>query len=421
MPKNEQKMDHQSSLEKLNISELSIGKAKLVVKTNILNTIRCWDIGRDLEKQTIHLIGPAGVGKTQICSQIAKELSKETEHFFNCWILTCPVLSRDDFLVPSPIKGKDGEFSKFKMLLSDFIPTEKDSWGIFVIDEFGRGDHYVQQLMWQVQNTCGIHTHKFPKGWFIVCCDNPSDDVYAGMDMLEDAAGLRRMLHVYLKVDVKDFLKHAISSDYHPLVVEFIQTYPTFIYDFDAQKKGSVYANPASYERVSNILWGFENSSGGLYNNMDEIEIMISGLLNVDKTRLFMEFMNNIKVIKPSEIVNDYKKVQPEIKKFREDKNNSKLSSLMDSFFTYLATEKPDYENSQKVLDNIALFLLDCPEDVAASFIANVDSVRESDKETYSYFIKIHNIILKKSIHRDRFQKDFFEALVQIRTKARIT
>ena len=134
--------------ERLNISVSSIAKAKKLIKTNITNTITCWEKGINVDKQTFHIIGPAGVGKSQICEQIADELTKETGKKFDKLMVKCPVLSRDDFLIPFPVT-KDGK-SKFEMLYSNFVPDKKDSYGIFIIDEFSRGDHSLQQLMWQI-------------------------------------------------------------------------------------------------------------------------------------------------------------------------------------------------------------------------------------------------------------------------------
>jgi len=183
--------------ERLNISVLSISRIKSLIKTNIMNTLKCWEAGRYIPKQTFHIIGPAGVGKTEIMKQISNELSNELGQLFGCMIIKCPVVSRDDYLIPFPII--DNGNTKFKMLYSDFVPFTSDpnvpEYGIYVIDEFSRGDHNLQQLMWQIQNEYKIHMKDLPKGWFVVSIDNPDDQEYS-MDTLEDAAGLRRQLHI---------------------------------------------------------------------------------------------------------------------------------------------------------------------------------------------------------------------------------
>ena len=121
--------------EILNISVLSIAKIKGLIKTDVIRTFKTWAAGRDVDKQCWHIIGPAGVGKTQICQQIANELTTELglalsdasiEHpelvpgleagkpfSFGMMMIKAPVLSRDDFIIPFPVIT-DGENS-FKM------------------------------------------------------------------------------------------------------------------------------------------------------------------------------------------------------------------------------------------------------------------------------------------------------------------
>jgi len=394
----------QKYFERLNIAVLSINRIKELIKTHILNVLSCWESGMEVQKQTFHILGPAGVGKTEICLQIADELTKETGKLFSQIKIQCPVLSRDDFLIPFPVT-RDGE-QKFKMLYSDFIPMDQESFGIYIIDEFSRGDHNLQQLLWQVQNENKIHLYSFPKGWFVISLDNPDDAEYS-VDQLEDAAGLRRMLHLYVEVSPQDFLNHAIKSKFHSLVVEFIQSHPDRLYDFDAQKRGSVYANPASYERVSNILWGYE-SRGGISSAYTELDFLISGLLNVNMTRLFMEFARERKDINPRDILYDYEKVRKQVREYVKSQNNAKLGELMVAFTTFVSTSRPEY--GLKEQKNIVSFLTDIPIDTAALFVSQVDNFSRSSDE-FRYITKLHTDLMKLS---ERYRKDFYEPIVAV-------
>lgn len=401
--------------ERLNISVLSIAKVKELIKNDIMDTIAAWAQNRNVDKQCYHIIGPAGVGKTQICYQIANELTQEIfsghnekkppeEHKkFGCIMVKSPVLSRDDFIIPFPVKESEGGEYSFKMLYSDFVPKEKDTYGIFVIDEFSRGDHQLQQLLWQIQNEYSVHRHDFPKGWFVISIDNPDDSEYS-MDNLEDAAGLRRQLHVYTEVSAIDFLQYAVVNDFHPFVIEFIQTHPEYLYDFRAQKIGSVYANPASYEKLSDHLWKMELRRGSI--DFEEIEIKGAGLLNTNMTRMFIEFARDKKDISPKDIFENLKKVKPRIDALLKDKDNAKLTELMVSFCTYMTTSMPDYDKAK--LNNVLEFLLMMPVDVAVNFISQIDSFRRSS-DAFKYMTKIHLALLKMS---PKYKKEFYEKMI---------
>lgn len=400
----------QKYFEKLNISVLSISKIKNLIKNDIKNTLNAWNKGRNVNKQTFHIIGDAGIGKTAICSQIVDELIIETGKDFELLMIKAPVLSRDDFIIPFPIIG-DNNNNSFKMLYSNFVPRKENSYGLFVIDEFGRGDHTLQQLLWQAQNECSIHLHEFPKGWFVISLDNPDDSSYT-LDIMEDCAGLRRQLHLYTELNVHDFLKYAIKQDFHSSVIEFIQTHPNYLYDFDSQKMGAVYANPASYEKLSDHLWKFE-LNGGIENHYEDIDFLTSGLLNVNKSRLFMEFIRDKKDINPKDIFYNYKKVRKHILKFKKDNNNSKMSELMTGFCAYLTSQQPKYSLTEKgigsELKNIALFLSDVPIDTAAVFVVNIDSFSRKSSE-FKYITQIHSKLMKfSSIYKTKF----YEAIVE--------
>ena len=389
--------------ERLNIAVLSIAKIKDAVKNDILRTMNAWEQGHAVKKQCWHIIGPAGVGKTEICYQIADELSKLLKKTFDIIMVKAPVLSRDDFIIPFPVEEAGGMHT-FKMLYSDFVPKGEDTFGLFVIDEFSRGDHSLQQLLWQVQNEYSVHRYPFPQGWFVVSIDNPDDSEYS-MDNLEDAAGLRRQLHIYTEVSAKDFLDYAIANHYHQLVIEFIQTHPDYVYDFQAQKIGSVYANPASYEKLSDHLIKME-LDGGI--KFDEIENIAAGLLNTSMTRMFIEFARDKKDINPRDVFSNFKQVEPAIKKLIKEGNNAKLGELMVGFCTFMTTSMPPYEKPE--LNNILNFLLMMPIDTAALFISQIDSFGRQSKE-FRYMTKIHVTLLKSS---KKYKDDFYNPIVKV-------
>lgn len=386
--------------EKLNIGVTTIDKVKEDIMNDIVSTLKTWDYGRDVQKQCYHIIGPAGVGKTQICYQIQQELSELSGKEFELIKITSPVLTRDDFLIPFPVVTEK-ETHEFKMLYSDFIPQKTSPYGIYVIDEFARGDHPLQQLLWQVQNEYCVHRYEFPKGWFVVSVDNPDDKEYT-MNTLEDAAGLRRQSHIYVEVSAPAFLKYGTKMDFHPFVLDYINTYHDRVYDFDSQKVGAVYANPATWEKVSDLLWKAEIATEGNYDIL-ELETRMAGLLNASSAMQFIGFCrDNSEIVKPSDIIDNYKeKAQPIIHKML--KNNSKLGELITSFNTYLQNTMPDLKSNQ--IKNIHDFLIEMPVDTASLMIIQSDLDRTSKE--FKYMTRL----MKELYKSPQFQQKFFEKL----------
>jgi len=391
--------------ERLNMPVLKLSKIKRYIRNDIVDTLTAWKKGYPAKKQSYRIIGPAGVGKTDICGQIAEELAAELGIDFRMIMYKSPVLSRDDFLCPFPNVDVK-EVPSFQMLLSDLIPKLNKSGGIILIDEFSRGDHPLQQLFWQILNEYRINTYQLPANWFVISTDNPADSEYA-MDTLEDAAGLRRQLHMYVDVSAEDFLGYAINKKFHPWVIEYIQTHPERIYDFDSQKQGMIYANPASYEKVSDILLKMELSRKIV--DFDEAEAKISGLLNTNQSAMFISFARDKKDINPRDVFFNYEKVKKDIQKLLSAKDNAKLGELMIAFCTFVMTSLPTY--TDKELRNVLEFLLVMPIDTSALFISKIDTYERESKE-FKYMTEIHKILLKN----DRYRKDFYEPMIKCGT-----
>ena len=405
--------EEQKYFERLNIPVLSIESIKSLIKDDIKDTISAWGRGKDVDKQCFHIIGPAGVGKTAICEQLKNELSEEVGRQFKMIMVKSPVLSRDDFIIPFPIIGKGEVDDTFKMLYSDFVPKGETTYGLFVIDECSRGDHSLQQLFWQVQNEYKVHLKDFPQGWFVITTDNPDDSEYQ-MDTMEDSAGLRRQLHIYTEVSVKDFLRYASVSDFHPLIIEFISSNPEFLYDFDAQKIGSVFANPASYEKLSNHLHKIDKDGKGNFTNDDfnRLESLAGGLLNVNKARLFIEFAMEGKDINPKDIFFDLPKVRKQLKTLLDNKDNAGISKIMTGFINYLTSTMPSYQTTGNELKYVGEFLSTVPLDSSAIFVTSIDSFNRNSPE-FSYMTKMHVELMKQP----SYKANFYEAIVNLSNK----
>lgn len=388
--------------ERLDIYAANIEEIKNLIKKNIINTMACWANGKDIAKQTFHIIGEAGVGKTASMQQLTEELTKETGKPFGRIKIQSPVLSRDDLLCPFPvIKEK-----KFQMLLSDFIPVDPDSYGIYVIDEMSRGDHNLQQLMWQIMNEQMVHTYAFPKGWFVVCLDNPDDEGYS-MNYIDDAAGLRRSCHLFCDVSVPVFLAYARKMEFHPTVIDFIESNPDKIYDYEAKKLSRVFANPASWEKVSNILWGYETMESGIQKNLNDIELIVSGNLNASMSRYFMDFVSDhTKSINPEDILYNYDKIRDKITKMTKDINNPRLAGTATSFVTWLAQTRPPIETlTNQNFQNVIAYLRDLPMDIVGMFFASEMELHNSDQDAFYYLIDFNSELRKDELFISEIEK----------------
>jgi hypothetical protein len=378
-----------SYVEKLRLPTVSIEQAKNNLKRYISYYLQAKDKDVKAKRIAHRLVGPSGVGKTEICYQIADELTAETGYKFEVIKIHTPVFCRDDFLVPFPSK----ERNTFEMLMSDFFPRDKDSYGIYVIDEFSRGDSQLQQLLWQIQNEHRLHLIDLPENWFVVCTDNPDDELYNMVESFDDAAGLRRVLHISVSVNVLDFLKFARDNGIHPYVIEFIQTYPADLYDVGSQKQGAVYANPASWHKFSDLLWSIQSVEGEekILDNITDLEISGSGLLNYQTVQKFIDFLKDKRIVKPSDVINNYDAVRETLKELVKENNTPKLSAISESVALYLISSLPNL--TKKVVNNLIEFLSTVPVDTAAILFHQFDAQR--DNKCFAFLGSFHENAMK--------------------------
>ena len=393
-------MSNDTYASRLAMPVSTISQIKSIIKEDIKRTISTENYEN---KQCFHIVGPAGVGKTQIVFQIMEELNKELDVKFGIKKINAPVLTRDDFLIPYPTSD-----SKFKMLYSEFVPNENEEYGIFVIDECSRGDQQLQQMLWQIQNENQLHTYNFPKGWFIVTIDNPDDDNYQ-VNNMEDAAGLRRCLHLYTKVSSDDFLNYAKISSFHPYVVDYIDNYPDRLYDFESQKEGKIYPNPASWEKVSNHLWKY-NDNNGIFENINIIEMLCGGLINIYNASQFCFYLKNLdkKIIKPQDIFQDYDSVREDIIKLVKEKKNNELYDILNGFIEYLIGNQP--EPIHIYVKNTLHFLTDIPMDIAAGFVTHLSKLTLGSPEQL-YFM---SLLVAMNNESEEFKEKFFNKLLNL-------
>ncbi|MFW6242589.1 MAG: ATP-binding protein [bacterium] len=405
--------EQMSYSDRLNIPTITINTAKKLVKNEIVNYLNIAEsnddkIKRNIEKQTFRLIGPAGIGKTQICKQICDELKDTTGKDFELIIIKAPVLNRDDFLIPFPIIDENNNYKKFEMLYSDFVPGENSPYGLFVIDELSRGDHNLQQLMWQVENENMIHMKEFPKGWFVVCLDNPDEAEYT-VDVIEDAAGLRRKSQICVEHSNTEFINYAEKTGFYPDVISYFRTHPTRIYDVKAQKNKMVYTNPASIEKFSFHCWKYdpEGTGEGIKNNLDSLSIIADSLFNKSAGQQIIDFLeDSTTVIKPEDVIYNFhkKETKNKIQKMI-DNRNPRLSDLMVMVVNYLSTKRPDLKKQNEL--NIVEFLSTVPIDIAAIFVTEVEPMDRNSNE-FMYMVKLHMTLSKKY---EKYNTDFHNKL----------
>ena len=147
-------------------------------------------------------------------------------------------------------------------------------------------------------------------------------------------------------------------------------------------------------------------------NHFERIEHLASGLLNVNKARLFVEFAMEGKDINPKDIFFNYPKIRKKIKELVKKKDNAGISKLMSGFVFYLTTTCPEYQKDGEPLKYVGEFLSGVPLDASAIFVTAIDKFGRNTKE-FKYMTKMHVELMKQPVYKT----NFYEAIVKLGNK----
>lgn len=117
------------------------------------------------------------------------------------------------------------------------------------IDEINRCEHAVQQELMNLILNREINGYILGKDVKVAAAMNPSNTSdYQAIDM--DAAQENRFVWLYMEPDYMQWLSWAADSGIENKVMEFISTFPEYLYQTN---EDDISATPRSYERISRL------------------------------------------------------------------------------------------------------------------------------------------------------------------------
>ncbi len=275
----------------------------------------------------ILMIGQMGVGKSQIVSQVAEELK------IGFIDLRLAQQEPGDLIgIPRSHERKNEKTGKMETVTiyarPEWFPNaEEQPKGILFLDELNRAPTDVRQAVFQLVKEKTLHTHKLPKGWFIVSAINPDNNEYQVETL--DKAMLRRFCQIKVSHDVDTWMvwahgKGKISDE----ITSFIAAHPKLLGE---DEEFSVEAKPTPDQ------WTMADTffKAKIIAARDEIEVL-TGLVGKAGAIAYKTFVDR-KFTRPvtgKEVLEEFNqsKIQKRVKKQRNDEmaaTVTDLSSLM--------------------------------------------------------------------------------------------
>ncbi len=346
--------------ERLGVPVCSLREARRVIELSFDN------------KQVACLIGEAGIGKTQLWNQIAKDRG------WNRVTLYLAHLEREDIGgIPFPTGNGSMTYEflcekAIKRLIDNKTPT------LLVLDEWNRGEKAVMNAAFTLMESRRFGSYAMPDHVYIGAAMNPSESNYIVNEAEKDPAFRRRLIMVAVQSNVGAFMEHARGrGDFHPTVVDYLEAQPTNLNDITARDAGKVYANPAAWEKISDGLKAIDNRKEDLASMERTLLLWGGGIVGMQTMSNFIDFLKERAVfINPDEIISDYKrKAQRKIKRLVKSGRNDALMETCESIAVALVGRR-DMDDVKdhlgKVARNLGAFLKDLPAEATMGFLTKL-------------------------------------------------
>ena len=206
------------------------------------------------------LIGPPGIGKTQIMEQISKEcqiglVSYTITHHTRQSAVGLPFIKEKEF------QGKTYSITEYTMseiIASVYSKMEETGLkeGILFIDEINCVSETLAPTMLQFLQNKTFGNQKVPSGWIIVAAGNPGEYNKSVRDF--DVVTMDRIRYIHVETDYYVWKEYAISKHIHPMILSYLELKPNNFYTVSTSVDGMEFVTARGWEDLSYLLYTYE-------------------------------------------------------------------------------------------------------------------------------------------------------------------
>ncbi len=213
-----------------------------------------------IRQRPMLLIGPPGIGKTQIMEQISMEcgiglVAYTITHHTRQSAVGLPFIKEEVF---DGEKKQVTEYTMSEIIASVYQEMERSGRreGILFIDEINCVSETLAPTMLQFLQCKTFGNQAVPEGWIIVAAGNPPEYNKSVRDF--DMVTLDRVRCMNIEADRKVWREYARERHVNPAILSYLELRPNNFYRVETDVDGLSFVTARGWEDLSNLMDVYE-------------------------------------------------------------------------------------------------------------------------------------------------------------------
>ena len=243
---------------------MDIKRAKQEIQNSIEAYLQKDETGEYLipaiRQRPILLMGPPGIGKTQIMEQIAREckialVSYTITHHTRQSAVGLPFIKEKEY---GNKTYSVTEYTMSEIISSVYEKMEQTGLkeGVLFIDEINCVSETLAPTMLQFLQCKTFGNQKVPEGWVIVAAGNPPE--YNRSVREFDVVTLDRIKKIDVEENYEVWKEYARQAEIYPAILSYLEIRREHFYRIETTVDGKAFVTARGWEDLSELLYAYE-------------------------------------------------------------------------------------------------------------------------------------------------------------------